>query len=67
MVTICTSSFSIQIQQYMKLDTRCFGMLRRVDLYLVTDVSEQRIGPIFKSQAVKLTCANRHRYHLFKF
>jgi hypothetical protein len=28
-------------------------MLRRVDWYLVTDVSGQLIGPIFKGQAVK--------------
>jgi hypothetical protein len=35
---------------------RSSGMLRSVDWYLVTDVSEQPIGPIFEGQAVKEKC-----------
>jgi hypothetical protein len=30
------------------------GMLRSVDGYLVTDVSRQNIGPIFKAQSVQV-------------
>jgi hypothetical protein len=36
-----------------KWDPRSFKMLRSLNLQLVTDVSEQHIGPIFKIQAVK--------------
>jgi hypothetical protein len=36
-----------------KWDLRSSGMLRSIDWYLVTDVSGQPIGPIFRGQAVQ--------------
>jgi hypothetical protein len=39
-------------------DLRSSGILCSVDWYLVTDVSGQIIGPIFKGQAVKVDGGN---------
>jgi len=40
-------------------DLRCFGIVRSVEWYFVTDVSGQTIGPIFKDQAEWLTLEDR--------
>ena len=46
------SSRDFRILQLYKIDFCSFQMSRSVDLYLVTDVSRQPIGPILKGKAI---------------
>ena len=48
-----TYGFDLRFRPWCKLNLNSSGVLRYVDWKLVTDVSEQPIGPIFMGQAVK--------------